>query len=157
MVKSAACCEFGHIYWKNPYWETSLILQWIITMNVYLSTIIRQRTTMMIINWEELLNQENIPLSYIISFNLFEATDTFSAPWKYQKTRGFRMFSGSKKGNSSLKWVNSAISLNIVFQVFFNKFIKKFIICISKTKYLQKQKKWNQSFVCILKRLIPVK
>ena len=61
------------------------------------------------------------------------------------------MFSGSKKGNSSLKWVNSAISLNIVFQVFFNKFIKKFIICISKTKYLQKQKNETKVLFAYLK------
>ena len=28
VTTSAVSCEFGHIYWRNPYWKTSFFVQW---------------------------------------------------------------------------------------------------------------------------------
>ena len=28
VTKSAVSCEFGHIYWRNPWWKTSFFVQW---------------------------------------------------------------------------------------------------------------------------------
>ena len=28
LTKSAASCGFGHIYWRNPWWEISFLVQW---------------------------------------------------------------------------------------------------------------------------------
>ena len=40
-------------------------------------------------------------------FNYFMLLTSFytPAPWKYQKTRGFLMFSGSIEGNIGMKWI----------------------------------------------------
>ena len=29
VTKSAVSCGFGQIYWKNPWWKTSLFVQWL--------------------------------------------------------------------------------------------------------------------------------
>ena len=56
MTKSAVCCRFSHIYWRNSLWKTSLFVQWI-----YISTYKNSRP-----NLENSLSL-SLSLSYIIS------------------------------------------------------------------------------------------
>ena len=59
VTKTAVSCGFGHIYWRNPQWKTSFLLQWKIS-----STCARQ---ILRLDYSHLQERRNISKLYMIA------------------------------------------------------------------------------------------